>query len=239
MAECIAAATRTPLGIFARSESARADSGLAPREVRCGRDADAFRDLRAIGSRERILTCAYESRHDLSGLVPGTARGVRRNRARGRAPRGRARRRRPRRHALRVGRLADPRAPRVGLPDRAERVDRSHVLGDAAHRARHPPHRRVRRRARPHGPARARLRGASGRALLPHRARAARGTSGPDVRGGRVPCPRGEADLHLDEPAEAEARALPGSRTARTRSTSPSTRSGASPAASISSSSGA
>ena len=48
-----------------------------------------------------------------------------------------------------------------------------------------------------------------------------------------------EADLDLDEPAQAEARASPGSRTARTRSTSRCTRSGASRAATTSSSSGA
>ena len=58
--------------------------------------------------------------------------GVRRDRARGRDPRGRPRRRRPRRDALRVGRLAVAGALESDLPHRAERVDRPHLLGDAA-----------------------------------------------------------------------------------------------------------
>ena len=71
-------------------------------------------------------------------VVPRPAGGVRGNRARRRAARGRPRRRRPRRHALRVRRLADARAARVRLPDGAQRVDRPHVLGDAARGPRDP-----------------------------------------------------------------------------------------------------
>ena len=142
---------------------------------------------------------------DLSRLVPRPARGIRRNRARGRAARRRARRRRPRRDALRVRRLADARAARVGLPDGAERMDRAHVLGDAARDL----------RAAPVGRA-------STSSTITRDSSALRSAASSTSRsatpftgrwtGSRVVCTRSrlalaarEADLDLPEPAQAEA----------------------------------
>ena len=141
----------------------------------------------------------------LSRVVPGPARGVRRHRARRRAARGGPRRRRARRHALRVRRLADAGPPRGRVPDGAERVDRAHVLGDAARSLCAAPVGELRRAPRPHGSSRTCARWPPRDSLLSHGARAARRPAGPPVRGrDRALDPR-EAHLHLDEPAQAEA----------------------------------
>src|SRR6187397_717660 len=83
-------------------------------------------------------------------------------------------------------------------------MDRAHLLGDAALRARVPQSRRVRRPARPHRDARARVRRAHRHAVLSYGAWAPRRTAGPYVRAGARARAEGEADLDLDEPAEAE-----------------------------------
>ena len=180
---------------LARRASGRGRARVRPDVVDCSR-ARTGNDLRRGVMRIGMISPV---------LVPGPAGGVRGNRARRRAARGRARRRRPRRDALRLRRLADPRPPRVRVPDRAERVDRAHVLGDAAHGPRDPPRGRLRRRPRPHGHARARVRRPRQRAVLPHRARAADRPAGADVRGRVLAGHEREAHLDLDEPAEAEA----------------------------------
>ena len=180
-----------------------------------------------------------EGRTHLPSLVPRAAGGVRGHRARGRAPRGRPRRRRPRRHALRVRRLAQPGEDRLGLPDGAERVDRAHVLGAPARGERVPRVEGLRRHPRPHRPARARARGSGRRAVLPHGARPARRAAGDALPERPRADAEGAAHLDLAESARSRSRSSPGSRTARTRSISRCTRSGASPAATTCSSSAA
>ena len=179
-----------------------------------------------------------ENRPCLSGVVPGSAGGVRRDRARRRAPRRRPRRRRvtTSRSSRRATRRRARGSSRSSTPRRASgsgtrtgrcstrvhaflKADEFDVLHDHT------------------GMLGLAFGGLIRHAVLSHRARAARRPAGPHVRAGARARAEGEAHLHLDEPAQAEAAPSRGSRTARTRSTSRCTRSGASPEATTSCSS--
>ena len=138
-------------------------------------------------------------------MVRRAADRLRRDRVGRVAARGRARRRRPRRHALRVGRLADPREAPRGLRDSAERVDRPHVLGAAARHLLLRALRPVRRDQRPLGPAVGddrRRRADAGRA---HGARAAHRRARRALRVDREGLAGRRSDLDLAQPAQAEA----------------------------------
>ena len=145
-------------------------------------------------------------RRDQPGLVPGAAHRLRRDRVDRLAARRRARRRGPRGDALRFRRLAYEGDAVVGLPNGAERADRSDASRAPALPGRLCPRRRVRRDQRPLGPPGGGDRRPDREAGAAHDPRAARRRGRRDLRADRRGRAGDRVHLGLDEPAEAEAR---------------------------------